>query len=340
MTTEIEQLRAENERLRTANDHLRAGIRTSARCLEVFPDCVDCGQPWHILMTVGTPERMSEVMAAHDCDGIGVLVRARRQPDDTWKRRTIDTERMPPTGEVRSIIESFEGRMLDICRALEKATRIGMIAPSDINHVVRRLGVERDAALFAFEAARDALPTGSPGRELVSTMRAVSNRLVDNGHAPATLAEVAAAFDKLLDELRELRKTKAEAPPAPLPGTGFPMLDEMLTRLRTSRPQATEDDFLDQVIGAGGPEFEAKVLAAFERRKVWARPLVPPQQHFVIHGETVRNIGCTMAATREEAEADIRVEEPTATLEAVPLADCPVIDHATGRDRKEKSDAT
>lgn len=62
--------------------------------IEPFSEhCESCGRPWLTLATIRTAgAQPREVMAAHDCDGVGVLSQACLEPDGTYRFRTIDTE--------------------------------------------------------------------------------------------------------------------------------------------------------------------------------------------------------------------------------------------------------
>lgn len=60
---------------------------------EVNTSCPDCGGRWSRLSCTFTDSGVTEVMAAHSCDGIGVLAMWRRVGSG-WERVVLDTEMM------------------------------------------------------------------------------------------------------------------------------------------------------------------------------------------------------------------------------------------------------
>ncbi len=59
--------------------------------------CVDCGHQWAMLGRIYIDSGLIlEAMAAHDCDGIGVLA-ITRYKDDHYETSFIDTESAPHT---------------------------------------------------------------------------------------------------------------------------------------------------------------------------------------------------------------------------------------------------
>ncbi len=133
--------------------------------------CSFCNRQWIILSSIGNTEGPSEVMAAHDCDGIGVVAIWHLEADGSWRVREANTEEgiatEPNLDGVPPPTRAPEAPSAEPQRPKSASGTLSISRPTrnfDEDHPIIRVVVKRDHQRLVLEASAEDFMLALTGR--------------------------------------------------------------------------------------------------------------------------------------------------------------------------------